>query len=157
MVIVKQVGDENFLAQRCLVTQISVLSVKVIKKRTFRPSHSSIPSTCQFCKEYPSEPTKTLCEQKAARTDSLAIEEMIVLVSSHPPKRSAARFQGSEGRKRLVSKNASRFRFRFLSFPVSPPIPVDRKRDGIFWFSQPASRPLEPSSRASKRWKPMCP
>lgn len=42
--------------------------------------------TCPFRKESPSEPTKTLCEQKAAQTDSLAIEEMSVLVSNLPGK-----------------------------------------------------------------------
>jgi hypothetical protein len=80
----------------------------------------------------PPEPTKSLSEQKAAQTDSLAIEELSGFVSNLPGKRSAARFQGSEGRERFVSKNALRFRFRFLSFPVSPPILAHRKRECIF-------------------------
>jgi hypothetical protein len=80
----------------------------------------------------PPEPTKSLSEQKAAQTDSLAIEELSGFVSNLSLKRSAARFQGSEGRERFVSKNASRFRFHFLSFPVSPPILAHRKRECIF-------------------------
>jgi hypothetical protein len=82
-----------------LVTQKYSISVKATKKRTFQPNHSSIPSTGQFRKESP------------ARTDSLAIEELSGFVSNLSLKRSAARFQGSEGRERFVSKNASRFPF----------------------------------------------
>ena len=64
--------------------------------------------------------------------DSIAIEESLAFVSNLPGKRSAARFQGSEGRKRLVSKTASRFLIHFRSFPVSPPIQAHRKRECIF-------------------------
>jgi hypothetical protein len=64
-----------------------------------------------FVTNPPPEPTKSLSEQKAAQTDSLAIEELSGFVSNLSLKRSAARFQGSEGRERFVSKNASRFPF----------------------------------------------
>jgi hypothetical protein len=125
-------GRQYFLANVVWSHKSIPYQLKQQKRGHFNQTTLQYRQQVSSVRNPPPEPTKSLSEQKAAQTDSLAIEELSGFVSNLPGKRSAARFQGSEGRERFVSKNASRFRFHFLSFPVSPPILAHRKREGIF-------------------------
>ena len=108
---------------------------KAIKKRKVQ-IRSGVPCKLAVLHEIPSgirsEPPRCSLSRKLHGADSIALRNCSSSFPIFLAKWSAARFHGTERRKRFVAKIASCFQFHFLSFPVSPPIQAHRKRECIF-------------------------